>query len=318
MANPLVSVIVPTYNCAPFVRASLQSVLDQSYAPLEVIVVDDGSSDGTLDVLGTFGDRIRVFSQANRGPAAARNRALKEARGDYLAFLDGDDLWLPGHVQVLMDYFAQHADARVVFGQWLLWPANEDGSYSPMELPSAQANPPIDADHSGWLYSKLLFESLLHIIATIVHRSVYTAVDGFDESLRTGSDYDFWLKVSRKFPIVQLKTPVAVYRLNPSSVSYSVRTENNPYRLLRRAVDTYGLSDDAGHGAEPKLVQHRLADLAFVHGYRHFWRGNPGIAQRSFMQALAHRPWSPKTAAYVAAALFKRLTGLPPNSTGRD
>lgn len=311
MSNPLVSVIVPTYNCAPFVEAAIGSVLSQGYAPMEVVVVDDGSTDGTPQVLERFGDRIRVFTQANSGPARTRNRAIREARGEYLAFLDGDDLWLPGHTEALMSWVRREPAAKVVFGDWLVWPVQSDGSYAPLALPAADVNPGVNDSASGWLYPRMLFDSMLHIIATVLHRSVHAEVGGFDETLRTGSDYDFWLKVSRRYAITKLRSTVAVYRHNPSSVTYSVRPENNPYRLLKRAVDTYGLADDQGNSADPARVQRRLAELAFAHGYKHYWRGDPRIAQQSFLQALSHHRWNAKTSAYVLASMFKRVTGLP-------
>ncbi|HEU5297845.1 MAG TPA: glycosyltransferase [Burkholderiaceae bacterium] len=311
MTEPLVSVIVPAFNCAAFIRQSIDSVLRQDYAPLEVLVVDDGSTDDTVKILGEYGDRIKVLHQANGGPAAARNRAVRAARGEYLAFVDGDDLWLPGHTNALMSYAIAHPEVKVVFADWLVWPADADGGYSPLQLPSVAAQPEVDPGAGEGLYGRLLFDSVIHIIASLIHRSAYEAVGGFDESLRTGSDYDFWLRVSRKFSAVKLRAPVAVYRQNPASVTNTVRAENNPYRLLKRAIDTYGLSDGAGHRADAALVQRRLAELAFAHGYRHFWRGDLRIATSSFRQALDHHTWHLKAAAYLAACFFKRLTGVP-------
>jgi glycosyltransferase involved in cell wall biosynthesis len=306
MSTPLVSVIIPTYNCGQYVRAAIESVLAQDYAALEVVVVDDGSKDDTLSVLATFGDRIRVYSQANSGPAAARNRAVRESRGEYLAFLDGDDLWLPGQPGALMTYVDKHPGTHVIYGQWSEWHAAEDGTYPALSPHAAVNDPGIDPDLSGWVYPKLLFDSIIHIIAAVVHRSVYDAVNGFDESLRTGSDYDFWLRVSRRYPVVKLRYPVAVYRQNPASVTNTIRRENNAYRLLRRAIDTYGLADSAGHVVDPRAARRRLGELAFTHGYRHFWGGDPMIALRSFAQSLRHRPLHLKSTAYVIAALARR------------
>jgi glycosyltransferase involved in cell wall biosynthesis len=249
MNKPLVSVIVPTYNCGPFVAEALDSILSQDWQPLEVIAVDDGSTDNTLAVLRRYGDRIRVLQQPNGGPAAARNLAVRESRGEYLAFLDADDLWLPGHLRVLMSYLQAHPQTRVAYGEWLVWRAGPDGSYPPLAVPRLADAPEVDPANSGWVYPALLVDSIIHIIAAVIHRSVYDAVGGFDASLRTGSDWDFWIRVGRSFPVVKLRRPVAAYRQNPSSVTHVVRKENNGFRLLKRIVDTYGLRDDAGRTA---------------------------------------------------------------------
>lgn len=307
MPRPLVSIIVPAYNCAEFVRDAIDSLLAQKYEPMEVVVVDDGSTDDTLKVLAEYGDRIRAFSQPNAGPAAARNRAVREARGEWLAFVDGDDLWLPGHPALAMSYIAEHPEAKVVFGEWLVWTPDEDGSFAPLNPPPPARVAETNPQNSGWVYPKLLFDSIIHIISSVVHRSVYDAVGGFDEGLRTGSDYDFWLKASRVVPFVQLRGAVAVYRQNRASVTHTIRAENNPYRLLKRAIDTYGLSDDAGHSVPAGAVAARLADLAFLHGYRHYWRGDARIAVTSFWQVLGHRPWHLKAAGYLLASWGKRF-----------
>lgn len=314
MSNPLVSVIIPTYNCAAYIVAAIESVLSQDYAPLEIIAADDGSMDDTLTVLEQFRGRIQIHSQPNRGPAAARNLAVRHANGEYLAFLDGDDLWTPGHTSTLMAHVAAHPDVKVVFGEWLEWNPDPSGIFVPLTYPPAPAHAQIDEHNSGWVYSRLLFDSILHIIATVVHRSVFDAVQGFDETLRTGSDYDFWLRVSRKFPVVKLRRLVAVYRQNPASVTNTLRRENNGYRLLRRALDNYGLCDDAGNVADGRAVSRRLADLAFAHGYRHYWRGDPRLAAEWFSRAWRDDPRRLKAAVYYGAAMAKNWGLYTPRS----
>lgn len=98
--DPRISVIIPTYNRAHCVGEAIKSVLDQTYKNFEIIVVDDGSTDNTEEVLATFGDKIRVIRQENRGVSAARNAGIREARGEWLAFLDSDDLWLPDKLAI--------------------------------------------------------------------------------------------------------------------------------------------------------------------------------------------------------------------------
>jgi glycosyltransferase involved in cell wall biosynthesis len=314
MNKPLVSVIVPTYNCGPFVAEALDSILSQDWQPLEVIAVDDGSTDDTLEVLRRYGDRIRLLQQPNGGPAAARNLAVRESRGEYLAFLDADDLWLPGHLRVLVSYLQAHPQTHVAYGEWLVWRPEPDGSYPPLVMPLLVDAPALDPANSGWVYPALLVDSIIHIIAAVIRRSVYDAVGGFDQTLRTGSDWDFWIRVGRSFPVAKLRRPVAAYRQNPSSVTHVVRKENNGFRLLKRIIDTYGLRDDAGHLADRRAVARRLSDLAFSHAYRHYWHGEPDIAAHWFGQAWRHDPRRLKAAAYLVAATAKRL-GLVPTRT---
>src|SRR5207249_11176371 len=99
MMNKMVSVVIATYNCRRYVGEAVESALAQSYQPIEVIVVDDGSTDGTAEELRPFKDRIRYLVQANQGPAAARNHGIRAARGEYVAFLDADDLWAPSKIE---------------------------------------------------------------------------------------------------------------------------------------------------------------------------------------------------------------------------
>src|SRR5512143_3730544 len=109
-SEPLVSVVMPVYNGARYLRQALESALAQTYRPLEIVVVDDGSTDETPAILAEFGTRIRALRQPNSGSAAARNAALDAARGELIAFLDADDLWLPQKLAVQVEYLREHPD----------------------------------------------------------------------------------------------------------------------------------------------------------------------------------------------------------------
>src|SRR5438034_9298591 len=109
-----VSVIIPTYNYARYLAAAIESALAQTYAPLEIIVVDDGSTDDTLRILGAYGNRLRVLRQANQGAGAARNAGIAAARGEYVAFLDSDDLWHPRKLELQLARFASDPDLGLV------------------------------------------------------------------------------------------------------------------------------------------------------------------------------------------------------------
>src|SRR5512143_4014499 len=118
-SEPLVSVVMPVYNGARYLRQALESALNQTYRPLEIIVVDDGSTDETSAILAEFGSRIRAIRQKNPGSAAARNAALQAAHGEIIAFLDADDLWLPQKLEVQVAYLRAHPDVELVATRWL-------------------------------------------------------------------------------------------------------------------------------------------------------------------------------------------------------
>lgn len=126
---PLVSVIMPAYNARPYIAEAMQSVLSQDYPNIELIVVDDGSVDGSAECAKMFGDRVKVIRQANAGVAAARNKGLDEAKGELIAFLDADDVWLPGKISAQVEYLRQHPETAVVYGTFLRWHAKADGTF---------------------------------------------------------------------------------------------------------------------------------------------------------------------------------------------
>lgn len=303
---PLVSVVMPAYNAAPYLEAAIRSVLEQDYPAVELIVVDDGSSDGTPEFAAGFGERVRVLCQQNAGPAAARNRGMAAARGELVAFLDADDVWLPGKLRAQVDYLRDHPEVGVVYGGFLRWSAAPDGSFGPPPVPpGADPGEPLVREQSGWIYTGLLFDNIVHVITAMLRKPVIDRLGGFDETLRTGEDYDFWLRASRLFQAAKLNRTLAWYRLHAASTTRVPRAENNEYRVLSKMLKQYGATGPDGVPAAASRVRERLFQLCFSHGYFHYWQGNPRVAAQAFRAALGHAWLRPKAWGYWALATLR-------------
>jgi glycosyltransferase involved in cell wall biosynthesis len=304
---PMVSVIMPAYNSRMYVAAAIASVLDQEYENLELIVVDDGSSDGTADLARGFGNRVRVIEQSNSGPAAARNRGVGAARGDFIAFIDADDIWLPGKVQLQVAYLQKNPDVGVVFGRLIRWLADENGAFgAPPAVVNGTSDRLIVPEESGWIYPEMLLDSVIWIVSAMVRKSVWETLGGLDESLRVGEDYDFFIRASRLCKMDELDRVVALYRIHQQSTTQVMRVEDFESIVLMRAIQRFGTASPDGREVSQKLLRLRLHKLFFNHGYRNYKNGSPTVATKAFFQALKDgRSLSLRTVTYLVLSLFK-------------
>ena len=198
---PLVSVIIPTYNRGWVVKEAIDSVLDQDFSDYELIVVDDGSNDNTREILEAYGKAIRVLQQSNRGVSVARNRGIAEAAGRLIAFLDSDDLWLPRKLTTQVKFFEENADA-VINQTQEIWIRN-----------GLRVNPK-KRHHkfSGMIFERSLALCLVSPSAVMIKKSLFDAVGVFDEQLPACEDYDLWLRVSCRYPVHLMDTPLVIKR----------------------------------------------------------------------------------------------------------
>jgi glycosyltransferase involved in cell wall biosynthesis len=296
-----VSVVIPCFNAAPFLADALRSVLQQEVDGIEVIVVDDGSSDDSVAIAHTFSS-VRVLQQANLGPAAARNHGVAHARGRFVAFLDADDVWLPGKLASQLLLIEQAPDAGVVYGDFYFWRADGQTLYT--HAPEFDA-----AVRSGWLYPEILLDSLICIITAMVRREVFDELGGFDEQLRTGEDYEFWIRVALRYRCLKVAQPVARYRLHDGGTTRMTRPTSNEYQVVERAWHAHGLVGARGAALPRSRLAARLYKLSFDHAYLHFWRGDARVARRHFAHALRHAPMRPRAWAYWALALLRQCLG---------
>lgn len=211
--NPLVSVIVPTYNGAAFVRATLESVFAQTYQPIEVIVCDDGSSDGTLSIVGEFGDRLRLVRQENRGVAAARNSAARIARGELLAFLDHDDLWEPNMLATLVPMLVARKDCGLMYADaWIIDSRGEMRGKRGRFLHYAE----------GAVFERLLHGNFIPVETTLMRADLFRELGGYDVRLRYLEDYELCLRIARRTRIGFHAEPLARYRIHDHNLSHEL------------------------------------------------------------------------------------------------
>ena len=190
MQPPLVSVVIPTYNRAGPLQEAIDSVIAQDYPRLEILVVDDGSSDETATVMQTYASTVTALRQEHAGVSAARNHGVAKSRGEYIAFLDSDDVWLPGKISAQIALFRRCPQVQVCYTDEI-WIRH-----------GVRVNPKaIHRKQSGWMFFQSLALCLISPSSVMLRRTLWERLGGFDERLPACEDYDLWLRMCLKVPV---------------------------------------------------------------------------------------------------------------------
>ncbi len=257
--SPRISVVIPAYNAAATLPETLRSVLDQTYSDLEVLVIDDGSTDGTREAADACRDpRVRVHTFANAGQAVSRNRGIALARGEFVAFLDSDDLWTPDKLADQLAALGAHPKAAVAYsltdhidmrGRWL--------------------GPCCHHVVNGDAFDEFLKSNFLASGSNpLVRKSALDEVGCFDPALTPAEDWDLYLRLAVRHPYVCVPKPQILYRLNPLSASASVR------KMERAILGVLEKGKTHGRRVDPAIVE----------------RGMPGIYRYLTLRSLLCPP----------------------------
>lgn len=238
-----VSVIIPTYNRAEMVGEAIESVLNQDFSSFELIVIDDGSTDQTSKVLRSFGRRIRSIRQENKGVSAARNLGICHASGEWIAFLDSDDLWLPGKLTAQVDFFRRNP-ASLICQTQEIWIRN-----------GRRVNPKHRHEkRSGMIFEPSLALCLVSPSAVMIRRSLFDLVGRFDENLPACEDYDLWLRIGRRFPVHLIDRPLIVKRGgHEDQLSQTPGLDKFRIASLQNLIDSGTLDSDQERAARRML-----------------------------------------------------------------
>jgi glycosyltransferase involved in cell wall biosynthesis len=210
MSNDLITAVIATYNYGRFVTEAVESVLAQTYANVEIIVVDDGSTDDTRQRLAPYADRLRYIYQDNQSVAAARNTGIRAARGDFIAFLDADDLWHPQKLELQTRYLAGHPAVGLVAVDRL---AEGAASWPPLNGCAHPRARPITVE-------ELIIKPHFAPSGVLVRKPCFDRAGYFDTSLRNAEDYDMWIRIACSFAVVKLEAPLWWYRVHGANKSY--------------------------------------------------------------------------------------------------
>ena len=279
--NPAVSVVTATHNYGRFLRGAVESVLAQTFGDFELIVIDDGSTDATPRIVRPYlnDSRVRYLRTAHRGQAAAKNAGVELASAPLIAFLDGDDIWLPTKLERQVALFQADPDLGVVYARrWLI---DEQGRHLEYEQPSL---------YRGLVLEALFRTNFVCFSSAVVRRSVLEESGAFDEGLALAIDYDLWLRVALRHRFDFVDEPLVEYRTGHASLS--CRTEERlatVTRIMQRFLDDLG-----GRGMlDPTIIRRAQAETCY----------HIGLARRRSSR-FAAVPW------YLRALLLSPRYGL--------
>ena len=234
-ASDLVSVVIPVYNAEKYLEETLASIFAQTYPHIEIVAVDDGSKDLSIQILEQYPDRIHVVKQANAGAAVARNRGVQEAKGKWVAFLDADDLWTPDKIQRQLEacgsYAWSHSDSVLVGG---VNDGRKDSDFT--------------EKHQGQILEQLICSNFIGTSTLMIQRQVFLDAGGFDEALRSIQDWELWIRIARQHPIGYVDAPLMKYRVHAVSASRSTRkTLPNHLKVIDKVFAIGGPAEELSH-----------------------------------------------------------------------
>ncbi len=213
MIKPLVSVIIPNHNYANFLEGAIESVLFQTYSNIEIIVVDDGSSDNSREVLKKYANQVKLIFQTNQGVSIARNTGVAESKGDLIAFLDADDIWLPTKIEKQVDLFTRDSSLGLVH-------VGVEEIASNGQRLNIRMNGAV-----GWVFEELLLLRSSVLAAgsgAMIWREIFDNLGGFDSSLSTSADWDFCCRLARLYPIGFIPEVLVKYRIHSISMHHNI------------------------------------------------------------------------------------------------
>lgn len=285
----MVSVIIPAFNCAEFITETLESVYQQTYTNREIVLIDDGSTDNTRSVLEPHMDRIRYFYQENRGTAAARNAGIQRSRGELIAFLDHDDLWLPEKLELQVKAMQTYPECGLVFTDGKYF--DESGILRNSLIPK-HIHEWIDQHGTtdpmvvmGWISREICIRSVISSASSIlVRKHCLERVGYFDEGIHVADDYDLALRVAQLYPVIFLRSCLYLWRYRQESQSGSKGSRH--YRWTKASISVIEKNWQIMPKEIRSAVRARLSRMYWQCGRFYFDQNRFRDARKMFLGSL--------------------------------
>lgn len=294
-SDSTVSVVIPTYRRAAFLRRAIECVLAQTFAPIEVIVVEDGSRDAA-DVAASFGDRVRYIWQENQGAAVARNTGVAGARGSWIAFLDDDDSWVPHKLERQLALVRAFPSIGFVHSNYF-WLSN-----GKIEL---RPDWRVQIVPSGWVTQELVLTRFsINTSTALIRTDAIRRVGGFNPAYRVVQDYDLWIRLSQVCQFGYLADPLAYYETEvPEEPATVCRKSLTNIAILQDFVQT---NRNLCRTWPQAMLRWRFHKAHLRCAQRHLWANEIETARRHFFKAWAWSPSQVSCLAYGLACLTGR------------
>lgn len=316
ISNPVISVIIPTFNRAHYIKSSIDSVLAQEISGVEIIVVDDGSTDGTESILRDYVQKgfVTYYRQKNQGPSSARNTGIERSNGEYICFLDSDDILLADSIRVRLSIHQKHTnlglvctdfkkiqirDERYVYSDNILF--DEDF----INLKVSDYIKSIDRDviffSSKIQYDLLVLRQLVSIGTVMIPRSVFDDIGYFDENLLIAEDIDLWFSILRKYDFAFVSVCTAAYLSHDDNITKNIPLYNDSTInvLQKHLKQCHGIPLPT-----KKAIVSRIADYYCATGYFYYSKRLYACSRKYFVLALYNNPFLLVHYKYAIIAFF--------------
>jgi len=275
MSGSMISVIIPTYNSKKYIGEAISSVLRQTCTDYEIIVVDDGSTDNTKDIIDTNFPQVRYYYISHHGVSRARNYGIQRARGEFIAFLDADDLWLPEKLERQIDVFNADQELGFVFTEHRVFDTNgiREATFSKKERLM-----------KGDIIKNIFFYSHVALPTVMVRRQVFQEIGCFEESMKAAEDDNLWMRIALKFRIHLLDEVLVHIRSTENSLS---RTTSNLYEGSLKNIELIeNKYPDLRNRLGRANIRRKISDINSFYGYYYFTNGNYAMARRYYLKSL--------------------------------
>ncbi len=299
-AGPIVSIITPTFNRARFIGQAVESVLAQTIGDYELLIIDDGSTDNTAEVVAPFlGDhRIQYQVQRNLGQSVARNKGLKAARGEFICFLDSDDAWVPDKLEYQLAVMDHNPEVDIVHGDEII--IDEQGH----ELSRENIR-----RYSGIISRQLLADNSVSINTAMVRRHCFDALGGFNTGYGVADDYELWLRFSTRYKFLYVPSYFGYYRVMSDQISSD---KDRRFRANEQIIQEFLA---ANPGALSPRERHWGLSRFYCRKARYYAATNcKGTALNSVLKALRYKPLDIVVWRGVYRVLFPKRGGKPLNN----